>query len=335
MEKTSGVLELVLERIKQYGPQSAMIGAGLAGLSHYLYSNREEEEDGEKKEDDAVYVDVPEKSAAEISQYLLDSGIGGGAILGSGVAGYLVLDKILKSYRSNKIKSEIEKTKAEYAKLLTQRINKGEDEEEKEASIGRELTYPNIEALCYAVAIVNEGGDEKVAEISDPSYLSIATSMPSLAALVGGVLAHNYWYDRQKNIEAGVKKKEVEESKKTPIRIRLRGKKEEHKEKEDGETDDKEKVGNASPLTEDEADILNVINGNFGKEEEKNDKSKDDEVDMTIRDSMVEPIDHNTTVIHTETGDTVIEAQDRVAVKVMERAQDIISKTLAMTENLD
>lgn len=330
MNKEAGVLELVMDRLRQYGPQAALIGAGLAGLSHAAYSSDEEKKKEKKEEDNSVYVTIPEKTAADTSQYLLDAGISGGAILGAGTAGYLVLDKVLQKMRKKDVDKDLERAKSEYARLLSQRISE-EDEENKMAS-GDELSYPNIEALCYAVAIAEakEAIGDKTAEVEDPSYLTLATSMPSLAALVGGVLAHNYWYDRQKNIEAGMKKRESEEMKKAPVKIKLKSEKKKEEKEE-------EKMGE-SALTEEEANVLNAVNGNFffnhKGDGEENDKDKN-EVDMTMRNGIVEPIDHNTTVVHTEKGDTVVEAQDAVAAKVMEKAQKIIAKNLAMAENLD
>jgi len=342
MKKEAGVLELIVNRLEEYGPQAAMIGAGLAGLSHYMYaSNMEEKEKNQKENDKSIYVDVdPSKMAADGSQYLLDAGIGGGVILGAGTAGYVVVDKILQKIRKKELDKDLSKSKSEYEKLLSQRISK-EQASPEDKRAGSELTYPNIEALCYAVAISELDSDvrEKVATVTDPTYATLAMSMPSLAALVGGVLAHNYWYDRQKNIDAGLLKKEKEEERKTPTKIKLRYKEDKGKKEEPKEPLEEKGASGDSPLTEEEASMVNALNGNLyftGKEKDDNtEEEKKNVVDKTLHENMVEPIDHNTTVVHTENGDTVVEAQDAIASKVLGRAQDIIAKNLAMTENVD
>jgi hypothetical protein len=326
MEKTANqILDLILERLKTYGPPAAAVGAGLAGLNHLvaMKSQRDQEVENSKKEDNTIYIDVPKVAGLfdtpSTSQYFLDSGLVAGSALAGGAVGYTVVNSILQNIRKRRMKSTLDKTKEDYAKLLSQKIY---GMEEKEAS---EVMYPTIEALALAIHDSLEVTEDKVAfekeALSEPTMVSLMTSLPGVGALITGILAHNYWYNKQKDIEVGLQKQEAESAKRAPAMIKLRTIQDQPEEEKAAGLMD-----NLGP-----AEVAAIL-----AEEKKNTIPEDKtDIEKVYDPESTEMLDHNTVVVSTDNGDTQIDAVDPEAVKLLEKYKEVIARSLAAGVNIN
>jgi hypothetical protein len=339
----NAITKLILERVRQYGPRAAVVGAGLAGLNHLVAEiNREKKrrEDQESK-DNSIYLEIPKTASLfetpSGSQYLLDSGVIAGTMLGSGLLGYKAVDEILKAVRKKRYNDELEKVKKEYSRLLSQKIYGLENQ--KQAG---EIEYPHIEAMAMSIYKMSKeaGIDNETMEkaaISDPTMGTLFASLPGLGALVSGILAHNYWYNRQKDIQRGIEKQEAESIKRTPAVIKIKTVPRES----DIEVEAKEAgVLGSSPLdsvaTLESLVSLAERNKEKDKENPKDTDNKQREKGAPVfRDSDIQPVDHNTIVVNTDEGDTQVEALDPDAVKMLEKYKEVIAKSLAIGANLN
>jgi len=383
------ILNLAIQRLKEYGPSSLAIGASLAGISHYMSQQEDTEEEKKRKlEEDSVYVTVKgdekgkEKRAADWSQYVLDGALISGASMGGMAVGYGAINEILKRLRGNAAKIEVEKAKKEYAKLLAQRI-----EEEGAKTASEYLDFPNIESLCYAISIGSliSGGQDKTAKEgdnykagpTDPTMATMLLSFPALTALLTGVVSHSYWYNKNKNIEDSAIAKEKEEARKTPVKIKLRSEddlrerleeeREENKKRKELEQQTYDYGDQPQPRdmdqqlikssqekgkeddAEDYIDIgaLNEIESEIRRDILKEVRTKSDSDSSTQkhrgekRDRILDPkkdietIDKNTSVIHTNDGDTVVESTGPASSRKLNKAKKIIAKALSMVSNIE
>ena len=320
----------------------AVTGAAIGGTT-YLIANlirklREKKPEAPAQEGGDVYGDeeiYPEDKYAGIfdtpstSQYLLDSGLAVGATLGGGAIGYKVVNSILQSVRKRKEHEELERTKGEYSKLLSQKIYGME--QGKHAS---DAAFQNIEALAFSIAESMEGVSSKVAfdkeALSDPTMMSIMSSLPGVGALITGILAHNYWYNKQKDVEAGLAKQESEKVKKSPTMIKIRT--------VDPETGLEDKAAGlvenlmAPELAAQQA-LAHTLSGPAGSTTVVEGSPK--EKRPIFEDSDMEEVDPNTVVVSTDDGDTQIDAEDPQAVKTLEKYKAIIAKSIASGININ
>jgi hypothetical protein len=332
MQKNSSeVVALVLDRIKKYGPQSLAAGAGVAGLAHLIseYNQRQREEERGKPK--SLYIDLPKTanvfSSPSGSQYLLDSAVGVGSVLGAGAVGYQIVDSVLKKVRKSRMQSELEEKKKQYSELLAQKIYNSENK------YAAESKYPMIEGLIASVVDSTHDMDtsdlkEKIA-ISDPTTLSTITSLPGLGALLAGILAHKYWYNRDKDIHSALLKEEAETSRRTPPTIKLRTVHEEDEEKSAGLLDG----GFLDNLST--AHSMNEILSEKEQKEEKPKSNSFPSRKKVYSPSDVQDIDNNTVVIRTDDGETQVEALDPEAAEKLEKYKEVIAKSLALGANLN
>jgi hypothetical protein len=351
MEKRSGeLLNLVLDRMQQYGPNALAAGAGLASLSHLMAIHKRHKEEKEKAKGTSgvIYIDVPkvagEQKEARGSmfdtpsnyQYLLDSGLGAGVTIGAGALGYTIVDSILKKVRKRKLQEDLDRTKQDYAKFLSQKIYRSE------GKMASEESYPMLEGLIAfgaKTAIENfEDQKEEVQKnaeltkeaISDPTLMSTVTSLPGLGALLAGILAHNYWYNKQKDIELAISKAEAEKTRRAPSMIKLRT-------MEDGEQDEGQKMGGVLDSgAMDTISSLHTINTLLdGKN--KPGVQEEPKEDIAPREPFSEkdviPVDDNTVMVLTDGGDVQLDALDPEAIRALEKYKDIIARSLAMGLN--
>ena len=395
MDKSaSDILNLVMDRIKRYAPQAALVGGGLAGLNHLIAMKKQydNEQSANNKDDNTIYLDIPHTKMAfdtdraldvgsaaaggalvgagiggatylvaslvqklregkqtppaiqpqqndpnsgsdvynddkyagiwdtpSTSQYLLDSGLAVGTTLGAGALGYKVVNSVLQNVRRRKEQDELERTKGEYSNLLSKKIYGMENK------TAEDFSFKNIESFALAIHDSLEKVENKVAldksAFSDPTMMSMMTSLPGVGALVAGILAHNYWYNKQQDVEAGLAKQESEKVKKSPSMIKIRT--------VDPSTGLEDK---AASLIEDVAPAMfasEAIKDNMGKKEDAKEVHKD-----VFSPDNVQSIDNNTVVVRNQDGDTQINALDPKAVQTLEKYKEVIAKSIAMGVNL-
>ena len=327
MNKHAGkILDLVIDRIQKYAPQAAVVGGGLAGISHLIaMNNQRNEEQEEKEKENTLYIDIPKTAGVfdtpTMPQYLLDSGLAVGTTLAAGGVGYAVVDSILKNVRKKKSEEELEGIKSEYSRLLTQKVYGKDTENDKRAS---QVEFENIEALalCIHDAIKN-APVEKIA--SDETMGTIMTSLPGVGALITGILAHNYWYNREKDIETGMLKTEAENTKRSPALIKLRTVDEEEEDKMAAFTPSNILAGTVGS----EIAALNPI-----EEEKEKPKKKKPKKEIDVKGSISD-VDDNTSVVKTEDGDVQINATDSASKKKLNRYKEEIAKSVLLALNTE
>ena len=321
MEKSANqILELVLDRVKKYGPPAAAIGGGIAGLSHIIAMKQQHDKEVEAKtkNDNTLYIDLPKSASMfdtpSTAQYFLDGPVATGTALAAGALGYKVVNSILQTVRKRKMNDELSRTKKEYSSLLSQKIY-GQDSRDK---VAEELPYQNIEALALSVYDFSAPVEMDKEALSDPTMGSMMTSLPGVGALITGILAHNYWYNKQKDIEVGIQKQEAEGQKRTPAMIKLRTVSEEEP-KVAGIIEDLMISRMASPDSKSEK---------LNKAKPKNDRE-------IYSPSNTQQVDDNTVVISTEDGDTQVDAEDPEAALMLQKYKEIIAKSLATGVNMN
>ena len=405
MDKSANqILDLVIDRIKKYGPPAAIVGGGLAGLSHLIAMKKQhdDEEADVNKPDNTIYLDIPNKKAfdwdrvtdvgsaaaggavvggavggatyliasiihklrekkqedvtdpvdgaedygdEEIdpepkyagifdtpsnSQYLLDSGLAVGTTLAGGAIGYKVVNAILQKVRKQREQGELEKTKGEYSKLLSQKIY-GMENSNKTAS---EIEFQNTESLALSIYhSLEEIGEDNVfykKATTDPTMVSLMTSLPGVGALITGILAHNYWYNKQQDIEAGLAKQESESLKKSPSMIKIRT--------INPETGEEDKTAGfveslIAPELAAQQELSHTLSGSIAPAPVAASAHK--KQGPVFKESDVENIDPNTVVVSTDDGETQIDAEDPKAVKLLEKYKEIIARSIATGVNIN
>jgi len=327
MNKHAGkIIDLIIDRIQKYGPKAAVVGGGLAGVSHLIaMNNQRNEEQAEKEKENTLYIDIPKTAGIfdtpTMPQYLLDSGLAVGTTLAAGGLGYAVVDSILKNVRKKKSEEELEGVKSQYSHLLTQKIY-DKDENSKHAS---QVEFENIEALALSIYdAVKNAPVEKIA--SDETMGTLMTSLPGVGALITGILAHNYWYNREKDIETGMLKSEAENTKRSPALIKLRTVDENEEEKQAAFTPSNILAGT---LGSEFAELDNVEEK--AKPEDKK-KKKNKKINIS---KSISNIDGNTSVIETEDGDVQINATDAASKSKLNKYKKEIAKNVLLALNTE
>jgi len=240
--------ELITDRIMEYGPAAFLAGGAGAGLVHLLSEAKALNEENKKKEVDSnvLYIDLPKKEQEEASkyaqektatpdaaQYLADLPSYAIAIGGGSITGYAAINYLLKQIRQVKTKEELEQTKKDYSKFLTEKVYDTSDDQK----LASDTEFPILNGFASCISDVIEHGkeeaDERVSECllkeaegeadkKNSTVMSLLTSFPGLAALATGYAAHQYWYSRQKAINDAIKKEEVDDVKKAPATIKIR-----------------------------------------------------------------------------------------------------------------
>ena len=324
----NNVLALVLDRLQKYGPAYASLGAGAAGLTHLIATSRQKNEE-KSPDENVVYLDIPKTAnifeTPSASQYMMDLPIAAGTAMASGAVGYTIVDTILKKLRKSRMEADLENKKKEYSTLLTQKIMK---------SASEEYSYPTIEGLIASAVdmIQNEPLEKSAAEqvknaVADPTTLSMITSTPGLGALLAGILAHNYWYGRQKDIQNAIMKQESETVKRTPAQIKLRSVDPEQEEDKMAGIMDGGFLDNISTAHS----LKEIVEGEKTPESSKASFARK----KVFSPSDVQQIDDNTVVVRTDDGETQIDASDPESVALLEKYKEVIAKSLALGANLN
>lgn len=232
MKKLSGAItgfpglttELLLSRLKQVGPGALASGAALAGISHLLsLKDMNDEAENENKKDNTLVIQVPQKTAnPSFGQYAWDAPAAAVSTLFAGGVGYTVVDSILKRFRQKQMDDELNSTKKQYANYL------GQELAPKTASI-----CPILDGFLMAVVDQTKGVPVeesrkqaalkiiKSAAVGPPTVGTMFTSTALVPALFAAVAAHQYYYNREKDVDRAVEKDEADKMQKTPQYVKI------------------------------------------------------------------------------------------------------------------
>lgn len=230
-------MDQFVDKVKRYSLPFFLTGAGAAGLLHMLQMRREAQKAEATKQpsNDILTVTIPSQKQANVfrtvlnwakankgqaatavgaggaavalpvhdmmrakpvepqvpTNYLLDAGFSTAAIAGASMLGYTVMDKILQRRRKAQLESQLDKSKGEYGALLGNMLAP------KTASSLDNL-YPVTFGLCCAMADDSFPPEELQKTATNP--IATLVSFPSALAVVTGILAHKYMYNRQKEL---------------------------------------------------------------------------------------------------------------------------------------
>lgn len=350
--------ELLRDRLVRHGMPAAALGGGVAGLAHLVSSNAEQR--GLKKQnqnENTLVIQVPQKTAAPspaLGQYMWDAPLAAGAIVGGGAAGYKVVDSILRKYREKKLQNQLSSAKSEYAGFLGQRLSEdkvaGGDEYPILNGMLMSLSHGMVNTPVEAVrkqAALNVIDKKKIAA-NPETLLTMLTSLPGLAALATGTLAHNYYYDRQRDIDRGIEKEEADSMSKAPRFVKIvsappagsaeAGNKEIQKRKGLPIDDILSKAAEAPETAM--AIVQKVLDPtgaaiSAGTKEDLKPVQQPEKPDKPVVDQeAIQDVDPNTTVFKTNSGPVQVDALDPAALKALESHKQTILRSLAVGMNL-
>ena len=323
-------LDLLKQRLMQFGPPAAAGGAALAGVSHLL-SLRDNalQSDDEKKKDNTLVIQIPQKEAAgpSFGQYVWDSPLAVGSTLAGGAAGYAIIDGILKKYRQKQMNQELDSVKGQYASYL------GQELAPKQAS-----EYPTLDGILIAIADqvkdVPVEDSRKTASknilqksaAGAPTAGTMLTSMPGVAALLAGVAAHQWYYNRQKDVDRAIEKEEADGMQKSPQYVKIVS---------------QPPVDPDAPKLAEEGEGGGILEGGIlasllGKSKPKAEVvSPTHEPKKVFSNGDVSDIAPQTVVLSTEGGPVQVDALDPKAVAALQGHKDQILKSFALGANVN
>ena len=141
---------------------------------------------------------------------LLDASIATGLLTGGAMGGYSLINGFIKNRRRKAKEEQLESAKREYSRILGETLSKGASPSDCI------VEFPIIHGLCsFCVEAGRDfGGESKKAEVSAGMMLAGAAGIP---AVLAGITAHRWMYNRQKELEQMYTKKKPE----PPKQIRL------------------------------------------------------------------------------------------------------------------
>lgn len=355
MEKhaTGGVPGLtwdyLADKFVKYGLPAAAVGSGLAGLAHFIsMGGRKAQDEKAKDNGDTIVIEVPTKTAGtSLGQYFWDAPTVAGAALAGGGIGYAVVDQILKKYRQKQLDDELSSLKKQYATYLAQ------DMAPKTAT-----EYPVLDGLLLALTEIAKSSPvepqrKEAAEgvlkkaFGDPTIGTMLTSLPGVAALLSGVLAHNYYYNRQKDIQRGLEKSEAEQMKLAPKNIKVvsvpqapaKASKKQKKDDSVPVDDLLGKEGAEAPIPVSPAQLQSALQADEGGgktvsvKKDVESKREDRRKAKIVSKEDLQQIDPNTLMLLTDSGNIQVDALDPAALAALEKHKDLILKSFALGMN--
>ena len=216
--------DLLKDRLIRHGIPAAGVGAGIAGLAHLMSMQKAKEEQQKKKDQsDTIVVELPvKKNATSPGQMFWDAPLAVGTTIAGGTIGYALVDHILKRRREIQLKQELDSLKNQYSNYLAQEISS------KKATEFHMLDGLLIAATDAISKTPVEESRKQAAQnmikkaAADPETAasparehaarraavdSMFFSLPGVAALLSGILAHKYLYNRDKEAAQNTIKK--------------------------------------------------------------------------------------------------------------------------------
>jgi hypothetical protein len=346
MNKTSKIpgltIDMVLDRLKRHALPAAGIGASAAAIAHLLSLKQQaEKQNKQNSSPDELIIEIPSKTAESAGQYFWDSPLAVGSTAAGATLGYAIVNSILQKRRQKQLNQELDLVKDQYSSYLAKDIS----------SDSKEANFPCISGLVFSLT-------EKVNKIAAESYRkqavlnliknasskaapetigTLLTSLPTLGALLAGVITHKMYYDKQRNFERGLEKDETSNTEIAPKAIKIVTQKNPssaYSEQEaeidvDGLLENQKK---SSMSTVQEA-LINEIaknkeNGSAEPESDnsaKNEKSKN----QIISKNDIQKLDKNTVIMLTDSGKIKVDAIDPSALAALQKHKENILRSLA------
>lgn len=238
------------------------------------------------------------------SPSLLDASLSAGLISGGLMGGYSLINHFIKERRRKAMEEQLGQAKGEYSRLLGQTLSKS-------AGLDGIVEFPFIHGICSAFA---ESGDlEKTAATSPGMMLA---GSPGILAVLSGIAAHRWMYNRQEELEKLYTSKKPE----PPKQIRLVS-----TPAPDSELDDDQPLQLGAPEPEKVAGLAEILD--FVKSPEAVEIEKEEKTNQQPRATKVAP---GTVQIFTPGGpSTEIEATDPATARVLARNTPRLTKLLA------
>lgn len=233
--QTAGALTL------KYAPPAALLGGGAAGIMNLLAQMKEQQrqEQPANGTNDTLVVKIPTKTAnwlgsslhwlsqpkagpraaiaaaalggvygldranvganassdSKITASVLgDAGITMAALTGGGLLGYGVVNKALHERRKQQMQGQLDKAKQEYSGLLGRTLAGVKTASFQDPS----QNFPVINGICSVLA---EHGNPELVKTAE-NWMSYLTSSPGAVAVLAGIAAHKYIYNRQRELQA-------------------------------------------------------------------------------------------------------------------------------------
>jgi hypothetical protein len=329
--------DMLKDSLSRHALPAAGIGAGLAGLAHILALKKRQEEAESKKQDaDTVIIEVPSKTAApELGQYFWDAPLFVGSALAGGGAGYAIVNSILKKQRQKQLDNELESLKKQYSDYMSQQMSVD----------SKTAEYPVLDGLILSIAdkVYNTQSEDyrknaaynlvKKANPGDgagrETLGTMLTSLPGVAALLAGIGAHNYYYNRQKNIDRAIEKEEAAEMKSAPKFVKIVSK----PVSQEAEQELLTKGASTSIIDT----IEKVVNpdGNSGEHvQDPQEKARESRRgNPIVSNEDIQNIDPNTMVMTTDSGNVQLDALDPNALAKLEKYKKRILESFAVGFN--
>lgn len=349
--------ELLRDRLVRHGIPAAALGGGVAGLAH-LVSNNAQQNAAKKKtqQDNTLVIEVPGKtaSAPTTGQYVWDAPLAAGAMAAGGAVGYKVVDSILRKHREKKLQDQLNSVKQEYAGFLGQRLSDEKTAAEDEypllngmiLSLSSNMVKTPVEQVRKEAAMRVMDVDKIAA--SPETLLTMLTSLPGLAALATGTAAHNYYYNRQQDIDRGIEKEEADSMGKAPRFVKIvsapaeaspeAGNKEIQKRKGLPVDDLLQKAAqepeSALSIVQKVLDPTGAAIAAGTKEDLKPVVKPEEPEKPIVNSEDIQEIDPNTTVYRTKSGPVQVDALDPAAQKALEAHKETILRSLAVGMNI-
>jgi len=334
--------EYLADRVKRHGLPAFGIGAGLAGVVQLLALKKDMEENAAKKKDeDVITIEIPEKKAAAPGQYIWDAPVALAAGIGGLSAGYMIVDSLLRKMRQKQTEDKLDSLKSQYAHFLAEDL-----------SPKRGSEYPMLHGVAMGMAEfarkLPAPPTEKIAGVSPETLGSMFTSLPGIAALVTGLLAHNYYYSRGKSIQRALEKEEVSNVRRAPKTIRIVSvpakilkDSDSPKGQEEEDFGDMLEPKKGSSAVETAKKILDAEDEDQKKKEDEGAPKPENKKDRVYRRTVplmdekdISQLDRSTLIISTDDGDVQVDALDPEAMKALEKHKEQILRDFALGVNL-
>jgi len=342
MNKTSKIpgltVDMVLDRLKRHALPAAGIGASAAAIAHLLSLRQQATKQNEKdKNPDELVIEVPEKTAESAGQYFWDAPLAVGSTVAGTTLGYAIVNSILQKRRQQQLNKELDSTKNEYSSYLSKDIS----------SDSKEANFPCISGLVFSLTErINKVPAEthrkeavlnliKSAGQPAPETIgTLLTSLPTLGALLAGVVTHKLYYDKEKNFERGLEKEEANNADIAPKLIKIVTKKNtvnsdsanESEMDVDGLLDNEKKSSLSTTL-------IDRISNSDKTDEAQNESSDSIKAEKRknpiISKEDIQKLDKNTLMMLTDSGNIKVDAIDPHALAVLEKHKENILRSLA------
>jgi hypothetical protein len=346
MNKTSNfsglTMDMILDRLKRHALPMAGIGASTAAIAHLLSLKQQAEKQNEQnKSPDQLIIEIPEKTAETAGQYFWDAPLAVGSSVAGGTLGFAIVNSILQKRRQQQLNNELDSVKNQYSSYLSKDIS----------SDSKEASFPCLSGLVFSLT-------EKVNKIAPETHRkeaainliknaqtppapetigTLLTSLPTLGALLAGVVTHKLYYDKQKNFQRGLEKEEASNSDIAPKLIKIVTK----KNSPDSAVESNSEVNVDELLMDNKKTSMDVSTGflinQAAKERENNNtdsQSRNSEKvekrqNPIISKKDIQKLDKNTLMMLTDSGEIKVDALDPHALAILEKHKNNILRSLA------